>query len=151
VDWEETLADIGDRVRAERQARRWSRAELARRAGIAIATAQRLEEHGASTLRVFAQVCGALGMDMGALLSDEWRMPERSACLTSGQVRVLRAVSGGEPLSVVASQLGMPADGLGSRLSEIYRRLDVVHVPRGVERRMAAVDAARKRGLLNAA
>lgn len=150
-DWDDVLADVGDRIRAERQARGWSHSELARRAGVGLNTAKRLEENGAGTLRVFAVVCGALGMEMGALLSDQWQRPELAPALplTPAQAKVLRAVSGGESLSVVAVRLGMPRDGLASRLSEIYRRLEVVHVPRGVERRMAAVRIARESGLLD--
>ncbi|MCX4911866.1 helix-turn-helix domain-containing protein [Streptomyces sp. NBC_00878] len=147
-DWDDLLADIGDRVRAERQARGWSQTELARRAGFALNTAKRLEEAGAGTLRVFVLACAALGVEMSLLLSDEWQLPERRPSLTDAQVKALRAVAGGEPLSMVAERLGMPRDGLASRLSEIYRRLGVTHVSRGFQRRMAAVDAARKHGLL---
>lgn len=153
LDWDEVLADVGDRVRAERQARGWSQPELSRRAGVSVITVRRLEENGSGTLRVFMLVCTALRVEMAGLLSDEWRMPEPRVVvtLTDAQVRVLKSVSGGESLTVAAASLGMPRDGLSSRLSQIYRRLQVLHVPRGVERRLAAVDVARKHGLLDAA
>ncbi|MFD9443359.1 helix-turn-helix domain-containing protein [Streptomyces sp. NPDC060001] len=148
---DDLLADIGDRIRAERQARGWSLNELGHRAGLARNTVRRLEEDGVGTLHTFALTCAALGVEMSLLLSDQWEIPERHPSLTVGQVKVLRAVAGGEPLSVAAGGLGMPVNGLASRLSQIYRRLDVVHVPRGLQRRMAAVEAARRHGLFDAA
>jgi transcriptional regulator with XRE-family HTH domain len=149
-DWGDILADIGDRVRAERQARGWSQTELAHRAGFALNTAKRLEEDGAGTLRVFALACAALGVQMSLLLSDQWRIPQSGPVLTKRQVEVLHAVSGGESLSVAAARLLMKREGVASHLSDIYRRLGVAELPRG-ERRSAAVRVARKHGLFNAA
>lgn len=148
-DWDDVLADIGDRVRAERQARGWAQPELARRAGLTHAQVKRLES-GAVGMRNFAVACWALDRAMADLLSDQWRVPERRPLLTARQAEVLRAVAGGESLAVAAGRLLMTSEGLSSVLTPIYRRLGVTHVPRGVERRMAAVRVAREHGLLSA-
>jgi transcriptional regulator with XRE-family HTH domain len=143
------MADIGDRVRAERQSRNWSQADLAGRAGLTQAQVKRIEV-GFIGMRNFAAVCWALDRPMGDLLSDQWQLPEPGPLLTARQVQVLRAVAGGEPLAVAAERLGMPRDGLASRMSEIYRRLGVADRPR-LERRAAAVKVASDHGLFNAA
>jgi len=148
-DWDEVLADIGDRVRAERLARHWSQTELGRRAGLDWQTVKRLES-GIGPLRCFVQACWGLGVPMDRLLSAEWQMPEPPPTLTRSQMRVLRAVGDGRPLSVAAVDLGMTPAGLASRLSEIYRRLGVAHLARG-ERRAAAVRVASAHGLFDAA
>ncbi|MGW0948489.1 helix-turn-helix domain-containing protein [Streptomyces sp. NPDC002623] len=148
-EWEDVLADIGDRIRAERQAQRWSQTELGRRAGLARNTVRRLED-GESTLRCFALVCNALGVDMGFLLSREWRIPKPVPRLAPGQARVLRAVSTGLPLTAAAAELGMRRTALAARMSEIYRRLGVADLPFG-ERRSAAVRVAVEHGLIDAA
>lgn len=152
LDLDEHLADIGDRVRAERQARGWTQNALARRAGLALATIKRIEE-GQTTLRGFLLTCTALEVDMGHLLSREWRMPApyQRRLLTARQVEVLRVVADGRPLSVAALELGMTPEGVSSVLTEIYRRLGVADVPRGRRRRAAAVQVASTHGLLNAA
>jgi transcriptional regulator with XRE-family HTH domain len=149
LDIDEVIADIGDRVRAERQARGWSARELGERCGLTKDQVQRVET-GFIGMRNFALACRALDRPMADLLSDRWRMPERGPVLTARQVQVLRAVAGGDPLSVAAERLGMPRDGLASRLSEIYRRLGVAEVPR-LQRRAAAVRVASEHGLFNAA
>jgi transcriptional regulator with XRE-family HTH domain len=149
-DWDDLLADIGDRIRAERQARGWPQNALAQRAGLDRATVKRIEA-GQATLRGFLMACTALEVDMGYLLSREWRMPvPHPRPLTARQAEVLRVVADGRPLSVAAPQLGMTPEGLASVLSGIYRRLGVADVPR-CRRRAAAVQAATSRGFMNAA
>jgi len=143
------MADIADRIRAERVTRSWSQDELARRAGISTAVVKRLESGNCVFLR-FMQVCHALGVTAGYILSDEWSLPSQPLSLTGRQAQVLRAVSDGRPLSEAARELGMPRDGLASRMTQIYRRLGVADLPRS-ERRAAAVRVAVNHGLIDAA
>ncbi|GAX57257.1 helix-turn-helix domain-containing protein [Streptomyces olivochromogenes] len=148
-DWEDVLADLGDRIRAERQARSWSEPRLATRAGLGRTAIQRLEA-GGGTLRVFAQACFALEVDMAYMLSREWRMPARRVPLTARQAELLGAVTGGRTLSEAASELGIPREGLAARLSKIYTQLGLSDVPKD-ERRAAALRIAVQHGLVDAA
>lgn len=147
---DDELADIGDRIRAERQARGWTESDLARRAGLARVTVRRAQD-GVGSLRVFLQVCGGLGVEVSYLLSDRWVMPARRPSLTATQARVLAAVADGRSLSQAAVGLCMTTEGLSSVLTQVYRRLGVTHVPRGAERRAAAVRVAKQHGLIDAA
>lgn len=144
--FDETLCDIGDRVRAERQARGWSQPELARRAGICKATVHRLESDGGIHLRHLIQACWALGVSPERLLSADWRFPDRGPVLTPQQVVVLREVASGDSLAEVGSRLGMARGAVSSVLTRVYQRLDVSHVPVG-ERRSAACRVAMQYGL----
>lgn len=148
-DWDETMADIGDRIRAERQARGWSRTELARRTGMNRTTVQQMES-GSGSLLTFTRLCWALGVRMDVLLSPEWRMPVRRPVLTPRQTEVLAVVADGRPLSAAGRELGITGARVASTLSEVYRRLDVAHVPRESRRAMAVRVAARY-GLIDAA
>ncbi|MEU6990331.1 LuxR C-terminal-related transcriptional regulator [Streptomyces sp. NPDC046465] len=67
--------------------------------------------------------------------------------LTARQAEVLTAAADGAPLAVVARRLGITREQVSSRLSEGYLRLGVTHLPRG-QRRAAAVETARRRGLI---
>jgi DNA-binding CsgD family transcriptional regulator/DNA-binding XRE family transcriptional regulator len=147
-DWDEVMADIGDRIRAERQARGWSQAEMARRAGLVESTVKRLESRHSSHMATFVAACRALGVDMGYLLSAQWQMPVRRPVLSPTQVRVLAMVADGKPLSEAACQLLMTRGGVASALSSTYRRLGVAHVRRR-ERRQAAVRVAVEHGLIS--
>lgn len=147
-DWDDVLADIGDRVRAERKARGWSQTELGLRAGLSLNTVKRME-NGNTTLRGFVAACAALGVGIGELLAGEWQMPAVRPSLQPSQVRVLRAVAEAGSAARAAARLGMPVDAVSSRLSQIYRRLGVAHLRRGEERRVAAVRVAVENGLLN--
>ncbi|WP_446458607.1 helix-turn-helix domain-containing protein [Streptomyces rochei] len=149
LDLEEYLADIGDRIRAERQARSWSQDQLAARASMNRRTIRSLE-NGIGTLRAFAQACAGLQVGMAHLLSDQWRLPARHPSLTVRQAEVLRVVADGRPLSAAAPVLGMTPEGLASMLSGIYRRLGVADVARD-QRRQAAVRVASTHGLFDAA
>jgi transcriptional regulator with XRE-family HTH domain len=149
-DWDETLADIGDRIRAERQARRWTQGELGDQAGLSRRTVRNLEQ-GIGTLRAFMHACRGLGVPMDHLLSPQWQMPAREPSLSARQVEILRVIADGKPLTVAAGLLGMPRDGLTARLSQIYRRLGVSDRPRGLERRAAAVRVAMQHGLFDSA
>lgn len=147
-DWDEVLADIGDRIRAERQARGWSESRLAARAGLSRATVKRLEA-GAVTLRVFSQSCFALEVDMAHVLSDQWRMPTSRVHLTAWQVQLLSSVANGETLAEAASSLGLAREGLAARLSKIYARMGLSDVPKDA-RRAEALRIASEHGLINA-
>ncbi|MGW2520507.1 helix-turn-helix domain-containing protein [Streptomyces sp. NPDC001617] len=160
-DWEDVLADIGDRVRAERQARGWSETELARRAGIGRNTVRRMEKSGDASLRCFVQACTGLGVTVDGLLSPAWQKPDpkpmpgvqaprRPVSLSPRQVDVLREASSGDSLSQVGARLGMDVGTVGSTLSRVYRRLDVASLPQD-ERRAAAVRVAMQHGLFDAA
>ncbi|MFE1451945.1 LuxR C-terminal-related transcriptional regulator [Streptomyces olivaceoviridis] len=147
-DLDDELADIGDRVRAERLARGWTETELARRANVSRVTVRRIQD-GVGPLRAFVQICSGLRVDMGYLLSDQWVMPERKPSLTEAQVRILSAVADGRPIAEAAADLNITPEGLSSVLTQVYRRLGVTQVPRGVERRAAAVRVAVRHGLLD--
>ncbi|WP_445520503.1 hypothetical protein [Streptomyces sp. NEAU-174] len=69
--------------------------------------------------------------------------------LSPRQALVLAAAADGVPLSVVATRLGTTRTQVASRLSEAYRALDVVWLPRD-ERRAEAVRVARRHGLIPA-
>lgn len=67
--------------------------------------------------------------------------------LTPVQVKVLAAAASGVPLSRVAQRLGKSRTYVASRLSETYKRLDLVYL--SPERRRAeAVRIAREAGLI---
>ncbi|MGW2725648.1 helix-turn-helix domain-containing protein [Streptomyces sp. NPDC001492] len=148
-DWDEVLADIGDRIRAERKARGWSQTELGLRSGLSLNTIKRVET-GRTTLRGFVAACAALQVGIGELLSGDWCLPEQRPRLTPAQVRVLRAVADTGSVEAAAASLRVPVGALSPRLSEIYRRLGVAHLRRGGERRTAAVRVARQHGILPA-
>jgi DNA-binding NarL/FixJ family response regulator len=73
--------------------------------------------------------------------------PVRSARvhLTQREKDILRAVDGGRSLVQAASLLGMGVSSLSSRLTDIYRKLDVSYLPRK-QKRAAALREARARG-----
>lgn len=143
---DDVLADIGDRIRAERKAIGLSEAALAEQAGLDRATVRRVQD-GVGSLRTFLRVCTSLRVDLDYLLSDQWRMPEAGASLTSTQARVLAAVRQGDPIAEVAVRLGMSQGAVGSHLTRIYQRLGVTHLP-VAERRSAAVRVALQHSLL---
>jgi DNA-binding NarL/FixJ family response regulator len=147
---EDQLADIGDRVRAERQARGWSQAELARRAELGTVALGNLECGRATSLSTLVLACRALGVDMARVLSTDWRMPETGPALTPQQLSVLREAASGGSLTEIGARLGMTGPEVGSTLTRIYQRLEVTHVPRS-ERRAAAVRVAVQYGLLESA
>lgn len=148
-DWNDLVADIGDRIRAERKARRLTETDLAHRAGLDRATVRRIQD-GVGTLRAFAQVCHGLGVRMDYILSPEWRLPTPRPSLEPRQLQVLREAAGGKSLAVVGDRLGMERTAVASYLSQVYRRLEVAHLPQG-ERRTAAVLVAKHYGLLDTA
>jgi transcriptional regulator with XRE-family HTH domain len=147
LDWDDLLADIGDRIRAERQARGWSQTELGHRANIDRGAVRRLE-NGDAKLRCFIAACTALQVDFVQVLSGEWQIPAPKPVLTPAQGHVLKAVASAGSTADAAARLGIPLVTVMSRLSEIYRRLGVTGVRRGEERRAAAIRAAVEHGLL---
>jgi DNA-binding CsgD family transcriptional regulator len=155
ADWDDVLADIGDRIRAERQARGWSLHRLSRDSRISVATLKRLEA-GAGSLRVFAQACTGLGVSMAYLLSEDWKMPapKRGHAGGGGTVRlsprqtlVLHEAALGGSLSQICARLGLSSGAAGSALSQVYQRLGVASLPLK-ERRAAAVRVAMEHGLI---
>lgn len=70
------------------------------------------------------------------------RMP-----LTPRQAEILTAAADGHPLKTVAAWCGITREQAAARLSEAYIRLGVSRLPRE-GRRAAAVDEARRRGLI---
>lgn len=149
LDVDGVLADIGDRIRAEREARGWSRDQLARRAGISMAAVRRLED-GSVWLRALMKTCWAFRMPVNYLLSDQWRTPDPRPTLAPRQVEVLREAASGDSLETVGGRLGMGSQAVAAALSRIYVRLGVADLPRD-ERRAAAARVALQHGLLNAA
>jgi transcriptional regulator with XRE-family HTH domain len=150
LDWDDLLADIGDRIRAERQARGWSQTELGHRANIDRGAVRRLE-NGDAKLRCFIAACTALQVDFVQVLSGGWQIPAPKPVLTPAQDRVLKALASAESMPDAAAGLGIPLATVRSRLSEICRRLGVTGVRRGEERRVAVVRAAVEHGLIDAA
>ena len=157
-DWDEVLADIGDRIRAERKARGWSVHRMSLRSGLPVITRKRLET-GSGSRRVFAQACAGLDVSMSYLLSEGWRMPEAKAVRTAGpgpvglsprQAEVLREAASGDSLAEVGARLGLDPRAVGAALSRAYQRLGVAFMPAG-ERRAAAVRVAATHGLIDAA
>ena len=140
------MADIGDRIRAERQARGWSQERLGEQAGMTKHQIRRMES-GVIGMRNLLIACWALGVDVGYLLSDGWRLPASEPSLTPRQAEVLSAAADGAPLAVVAQRLEMPREGLASHLSDIYVRLGVADRGLG-ERRAAAVRVAQQLSLI---
>ncbi|MFB7312926.1 helix-turn-helix domain-containing protein [Streptomyces sp. NPDC056192] len=151
-DREELLADIGDRIRAERHARGWAGTALAAKTGVSRRTVERVET-GKSPLplSLFAALCEALGVSMSLLLSDQWVMPARfrRAVLTPRQTEILLLASSGLTLQQVGVRVGTTRQAVASRLSETYRLLGVSDLPPD-ERRAAAAQIAEDRGLFAA-
>lgn len=143
----EELADIGDRIRAERKAQGLSEGALSERAGLDRGTLRRIQD-GIGTLRHFIQVCAALGVGPDYLLSEQWVMPDSGPGLGEAQVAVLRAVASGQPIATVAEQLGMSSRAVESHLRRIYQRLGLTDLPVR-ERRAAAVRVAMQHGLFD--
>ncbi|MFJ8727705.1 helix-turn-helix domain-containing protein [Streptomyces sp. NPDC093269] len=150
-DLEDYLADIGDRIRAERQARGWTLPELANLAGIGLATLKRIES-GNLSMRPFLQACWALEVPPDHVMSDRWSLPGavRELHLSPRQVRVLREAASGDSLSQVAARLGEDSRAVGACLSQVYGRLGVAEVPQA-ERRAAAVRVAMQHNLFTPA
>jgi len=158
-DWEDVLADIGDRIRAERQARGWSETLLGKRAGMGRNTVRRLE-NGDATLRSFVLACTALGVAMDRLLSPVWERPQCApvkglasagqVSLSPRQALVLREAASGDSLTQVGARLGMDSRAVGSELSRAYRRLGVAYLPAD-ERRVAAARVAMQHDLFSLA
>ncbi|WP_420037800.1 response regulator transcription factor [Streptomyces sp. cg28] len=69
--------------------------------------------------------------------------------LTAKQRQVLAAAADGASLATVAVRLDTTPHQISARLSEAYLRLGVTDLPRS-DRRAAAVDVARRRGLIPA-
>jgi DNA-binding NarL/FixJ family response regulator len=143
------LADIGDRIRAERKARYWSQEDLAGHARLNRRTVRKLED-GIGSLRSFTQACWGLGVRMDYLLSESWEFPERQIRLSEKQVRVLQAAASGRSLTVVGAELGMSPRLVAAYLSRIYQVLGVACLP-VADRRAAAARVAVKNGLFDAA
>lgn len=147
-DWDDVVADLGDRVRAERQARGWTQRQLAERCGLTASQVKHIEMGGRS-LNVYVAVAWAMGLSLDYMLSDRWRMPELAsrARLTPMQARVVREAASGDRLPVIAARIGTTRQVVAARLSEAYRLLGVSHL-QVAERRAAAVRVAQEQGLI---
>lgn len=154
-DWDDVLADIGDRVRAERQARGWSVQRMSIHSGLPVITLRRLEA-GSASMRVFVQACTALEVSMAYLLSEDWQMPDQKPVrsgppgpvgLSPRQEIVLREAASGDSLAQVGERLGLDSHAVGAALSRAYQRLGVTFLP-ARERRLAAVKVAVQHGLI---
>ena len=66
--------------------------------------------------------------------------------LTELELSTLRYLAKGLSLMETGREFGIPGSSVSARLSIIYRKLDVMHVPRGLSRREAAITEARARG-----
>lgn len=137
------------RVRAEREARGWSRTELARRARLKPWDVRKIEE-GRVPLHDLLKACAGLGVSLDVLLSEQWQNPALRPTLALRQVDVLKAAASGDSLRVVGQRLGMGSQAVGATLSRIYVRLGVANLP-PEERRAAAARVAQLHGLLDAA
>lgn len=62
---QETLATLVDRARGVRVARGFSQGDLARRSGLGIATIQRFERNGHTSLANVVRIAFALGVEAG--------------------------------------------------------------------------------------
>ena len=65
-----TDAVFGDRVRVLRQAQGWSGRELARKAGVNVSTAHRIEHGESITLDLAVKLAGALGASITEMLTE---------------------------------------------------------------------------------
>lgn len=87
--------------------------------------------------------------EQGLLHPDGPRIlpPARGAVvkLTKRETAILAVVSSGASLGAASAELGISRESLSSRLSEIYRKLDVAYLPRA-HKRAAALRVARARG-----
>lgn len=150
TDPEQLLADVGDRIRAERQARSWTLPQFSDRVGLCVRVLTGIESGSRRlTLMHLHAICHALGMTMPDLLSDGWVMPEqpvRRRALTPHQVQILRLLTDTVSLSRLGVMVGTSSQAVASRLSEAYRLLGVKHLPLDV-RRAAAVRAAEELGV----
>ncbi|NUQ95811.1 MAG: transcriptional regulator [Streptomyces sp.] len=147
-DVDDVLALVGDRIRAEREARGWSRDQLARRASISSATVRRLED-GNDRLRPLLAACRAFRLPVDYLLSAQWQAPSRRPTLAPRQVEVLREAASGDSLPVVGARLGMGSQAVAAVLSRTYTRLGVADLPVN-QRRSAAARVAAEYGLFDA-
>lgn len=148
MDLDDILADMGDRIRAERTARNWSRPQLSERAGISSPAIKRLEKHGHCTMATYVLACAALDISVSAVLSENWTLPEQIPTLAPRQLDVLEALAKGGSLSKAANRLNMPVRGVSSVVSRIYEKLGVQHL-REQNRREAAIAIARKYDLIS--
>lgn len=152
-DVDDYLADMGDRIRAERHARGWSTRHLALRAATSKGTVLGIESGRiGATFALVIRLSHALGMTVGQLLADDWVMPARAVkgpSLTPLQREVLLlAAETGLSLSELGRRLGRSTQAVSAVLSQAYRSLDV---PQQDDRRMVALRVAREHGLIPAA
>jgi transcriptional regulator with XRE-family HTH domain len=112
---DETTSIVAERVRAEREARGWTIAELAQRSGVSKAMISKLERVEASpTAMLLGRLAGAFGLTLSTLLAraetagrrlarrteqQRWRDPE------TGYVRQAVSPAAGGPLDLVRVEL----------------------------------------------
>lgn len=111
---------IADRVRVEREDRRWPLADLAERSGVSKAMISKIERGESSpTTAVLARLCAAFGLTLSTFLT---RAEGRSGCLVraaqqpswtdpeTGCVRTLVSPRAGGPIEMVAVDLPANAE-----------------------------------------
>ena len=117
---DELIDRIADRVRVEREDRRWPLADLAERSGVSKAMISRIERGESSpTTAVLARLCAAFGLTLSTFLTraegrggrliraaqqPSWTDPE------TGCVRRLVSPSAGGPIEMVAVDLPTGAE-----------------------------------------
>lgn len=112
-----------------------------------MAQVKQMEERGSAPLRNYLAACHAFDMELSDLVSTAWTLPERASRLEPRYVALLRALEQVPTLSAAGLLLGWQQPTVAGRLSELYRLLDVAHLPVG-ERRLAVLRVARERGFL---
>lgn len=150
MDLDDLLADIGDRFRAERQARNWSQMEFAEIAGLNITTVKGIESGRARTMTVYFVAAQALHRSFTYMMSTEWRMPDPVPSLAPYQIRVLESilkVGVDKTLGEAGALLGLNRNATASVMSRIYQKLKVPY-QMGVDRKAEAVKIALEHGLI---
>lgn len=144
---DDLLADIGDRFRAERQARNISQIDFAKQFSFSVGTVKRVEQGLGVSMDTYYRMCQALQVPFLYMMSSDWRMPKRIPKLGPYQLKVLESVAKGGSLSEVGKRIGLTAPAVGSALHRIYQNLEVPY-KYGVDRKKEAVRIAREYGLI---
>ena len=129
--------EIAARVRSEREARKWSLAELAKRSEVSKAMISKIERAESSpTTAVLGRLCGAFGLTLSTFLTraeshtgrlirasqqPSWSDPE------TGCLRTLISPSAGGPIEIVAVDLPAGAEVLfPASIYKVFHQLVLV-------------------------
>lgn len=143
------LKEIGNRIRAERKARRLTRKEVATRAGMFEKNIQRIEEGKGVYFTTLLLICEGIGVHLSYILSTTWTPPKKPPTLPPYQVKVLEAMVEGGTLEEVAERVGSTHNAVSTVMYRVYKNLGVTnrHLPYAV-RRQEAIRIAREHGLI---